>query len=828
MQFYRALPTLVSDVRFAWRQIARAPLFSGVVIVVIALGIGINAGLLTALNAVVWRPAPGIEPDSKLARLTPTASRRDDTNRRGEISLSYPDIQELRAQRDVFTDVAAWRSAWRAVDFGGGAETVAVTYATANYFRVLRVAMAAGTGFPEGVDQSAAPIVVIGHSLWMANFGGSPDAIGMTIRVMNQPFTIVGVAPPFFTGVNVTSLGRASIWIPLGARALLEPSAKDALSRRDAVSLQSVARLASGVGAGDVSRLTAPLAARVGREDPIAHRELAIGAERLTGMQGGRGDTMETIAAFFIVAGLIVVITCTNVSALLLGRAAARRREVAVRISLGATRLRIVRQMLTESLVFALTGALLGLVLYVTTIKIAYATIPEVTFGLEPAPATFLFAAFFALATTIAVGLAPALHASRVGVAEAIKSSGTHAIRRARLQATFVVVQLACSQPVLVVTSLVLADLRAAATDGSDHAPASVLVMDSELQRLAPAGEPTPAARDSAAKANRGIYELMRRRLQEIPSVQSVAISTSGGGATFEAEDAERGRIELEIQQVHVSPDYFSTLGIPLVRGRGIGEPDDRAGALGVVINDAAARRMWPAANPIGKRLVRRARADGERPTTLEVIGVAGSLSYQGDRTTPLLFAPLANATSVDNATLAVRMSGSGDARVLVPAIRAAVREVDPLATVGDVATLATRYAARAREETLSNAASFAVGAAALLLASLGLYAIIAFAVAQRTREIGVRLAVGATPGDIVRHFARDGLKVTAVGLAIGLPVTVVGIRLVQANVLGFTLQNVSAVLLVVPVLLIIAGLASWLPARRAGRVDPLISLRSD
>ena len=833
---------MAGDIRFALRQIARTPLFSSVVIAVIALGIGINAGLLTVLNTYAWRPAPGIPPDSRLARLKPAAVSATSGRERAS-SLSYPDIQDLRGQRHVFTDLAAWRSMPLPVDFGSGAEAVVGVFATGNYFRVLRVALAAGAGFTADADASVEPVAVIGHSLWITHFAGSPNAIGKTIRVMNRPFTIVGVAPPRFPGVNVANMDYATIWMPLGVSAMLEPATPDALVRRDATSLQGFARLAPGVDARDVDRLTAQLAARIARDEPTAHRRLSIRAERLTGMRSDSSDTHETILAFLIVAALIVVITCTNVSALLIGRAVARRREIGVRLSLGATRLRIMRQMLVESLVFALAGGVLALLLYAASVKIAYATIPEIIYGLEPEPATFLFAAFFAIATTIAVGLAPALHASRVGVGEVIKNSGTQGIRRARLQATFVIIQLACSQPVLVVTSLVLVNLRAAATNASDRAPASVLAMDSELRTPLPSGgQPTPAARDSAAAVNRATYDLIRRRLQDIPGVQSAAISTSGGRASFEAPDA--ATTDTEIFQVLVSPGYFATLGIPLVRGRTIGGEDNRPGATGVVVNEETARRLWPGVNPVGKRLVRRPGADDAStmldpqsiilrpgalmPRNLIVIGVAGSLSYEATRTTPMLFAPIANAASMWNASIAVRTFGTGSARAILPAIRAAMREVDPLAAVGDVATLAERYEARAREETLSNAGAFAVGVAALLLASLGLYAIIAFGVAQRTREIGVRLAVGATSADVVRQFLRDGLNVTAIALAIGLPITVAGIRVVQAQQVNFTLRNAAAVMLVVPVLIAIAALASWLPARRAGRVDPLIALRSE
>ncbi len=838
MALFGFLPTLAGDVRFALRQIARTPLFSGIVIAVIALGIGINAGLLTTLDVYAWRAAPGIKDSPRLARLTATVARKE-SGGPAAVSLSYRDVQDLRGLRDVFEDVAAWQATALAADFGDGARSVMTSYTTANYFRLLGVSMAAGTRFPDGADESPEPIVVIGHSLWQAHFDGNPDAIGSTIRVMDRPFTIVGVAPPLFAGVNISSMGSNAIWIPLGARPLLEADANFP-ARRDAMSLRAAARLADGVAADAVAPLTAPLAARIAREDPAAHRNLAIHAERLTGMPRESRNTSETIVSFILVAALIVVITCTNVSALLLGRAVARRREIGVRLSLGATRLRIVRQLLTESLVLALAAALLGLLLYVIAVKVAYATIPGVIYGLQPEPATFAFAAMFALITTIVFGLAPALHASRAGINEAMKNGGTHAVSRSRLQALFVIVQLACSQPVLVVTSLVLADLRPGAGAGAGRAPESVVTMSSEVFRPATPGQSALETQDAAGSAGGPVLGLVRQRLESVPGVASAAISAGGGRGTFEATGAAGDRISTEMAQVNVSAGWFSTLGVPILRGRGIGTGEDRAGSLAVVVSKDAAQSLWPGEDPIGKRLIRRPRvvdpsmsfriqgaSPGDTTTSLEVIGVAGAAPYEDEPGTPRVFAPLSNAGMVWTATIAVRSSGP-DARALVPGIRSAIREVDPFATVDDEATLAEQYAGREHETAQSHLAAFAVGTAALLLASLGLYGIIAFAVAQRTREIGVRLAIGATPGDVVRHFFRHGVLVTTIALAIGLPVTLAGIQMVKANLLGFTLQNVTAVLLVVPILILIAVLASWLPARRAARVDPLVALRSE
>ena len=567
-------------------------------------------------------------------------------------------------------------------------------------------------------------------------------------------------------------------------------------------------RLAPGVRPADVSRLTATLAARITQLEPEQHRRFTLEAVRLAGMEQEDSGTRELVFAFFFIAALVVLITCTNVSALLLGRAVARRREIGVRFALGASRLRIIRQMLTEALILGAAGALLGVVLYTVAIKIAYATIPEVIYGLDPTPTTFFWAAVFALIATVTFGLAPALHASKADIGEVIKNSGTQSIRRGRLQAGFVVIQLACSIPALVVTSLVLIDMRRGMNDNA--APASVLTMYSDVM-----GRP--------ATANATFLRVVQR-LAAIPGVQSVAIDAPFAVVWGQQEPPSFGPGP-RIQQVQVTPSYFATLGVPLLRGRAIGAGEDQPGSLVAVVDEEVAARLWPGESAIGKQLIRRSEPDGAT-TALTVIGVAGRAPYDDVDRAPRVYVPFLTGSSQYGVHIAVQTVG--ESRPFIPVIRAAIREVEPLATVGSVSTLAEQYAGRRREAVLANLAAFGVGAAALLLASLGLYAIIAFAVAQRTREIGIRLAIGASAGDVVRHFFKGGIKVTAIGLVIGLPVTVAGILVVKASLIGFSVRNITAVMLVVPVLILIAALASWLPARGAGRVDPLDALRSE
>jgi hypothetical protein len=522
----------------------------------------------------------GIEPDDRLVRLTPMAARGQG-NHVGEVSLSYAELQQLREQRQVFADVAAFQSADLGVDLGGGTEVVLVTYASDNYFRSLRVATTAGTALPDGGERLASAVVVIGHSIWMNDFGGSSDAIGKTIRVMNVPFTIVGVAPPRFVGVDVDQLGKAAIWIPLGARALIDPKAGGDPTAPNAFRLSGFARLARGVKVGDVMGMAAPLAAHFARENSQLNSRYEIRAEPLNGMTVNDRGTKELMAAFFIVIGLIVVITCTNVSALLLGRAVARRREIGVRLSLGATRFRLVRQMLTESLVHALAGALLAMVLYIVSMKIAYATIPELIDGLQPSVTTFAYAAAFAFATTIAFGLAPALHATNADIGQVMKNSGAHAIKTFA-NPSHLRHHPARLQPAGAGRDIVRARGRSRQCADRRRQGSGVRCDDvgaafsAECRRHGSRHQRFESARNARADS-------APRRPDS--GVKSAAVTHQGeSSGSMRSAPTRPARTRCRRDRCTSRPIKFSTTGVPMVRGRPITREDDHRGSAVVVV----------------------------------------------------------------------------------------------------------------------------------------------------------------------------------------------------------------------------------------------------
>ena len=818
---------LTADIRFAFRQFSRAPLATATMIGVLSLGIGANVALFGVLHSMTRRPAPGIPPDDALIRIQAWSRSRPGRPRDAR-SLSYAEFQDYAAQRQLFAGVAAWSTSTIALGTGSlddPATPAVAHYVTGNHFDLLGIRLVIGAGLPRTQPDSlpADLVAVINHRIWEHDFGRAPDVLGRTIRINDVPLTVVGVAPPRFAGVDA-STSEQKVWVPLGARRILEGGGGIEHMRADSAALHAFARLTPGVDASQAMPVVRSIAERY----PLLRTTSYRPYERSTTVaplrannQSPDGDT-EAVVGRLVFAGialLILAITCTTVSSLLVGLAIARRHEVAVRVSLGASRARLVRQFLTESAVLATAAAVVSLALLWLIAQLIQAGLRDIdlAFGWQ----TITFAFGFAIGTAVLFGLSPALHATRAGVSRALKDSSAAIVSsRSRLQQSLVVAQIALSQPLLLGLVAFIGLVSSERADTGRTSRDRIVVVTF--------GEPSGGgARGEAPAALRGL----RERIARLPDVHA-AVMDNGSGITSDYAVHAADRVPDETfhsfraRGSEIPPGYFDVLDIPLARGREFLPDDVRASPAPVIIGSDLAEDLWGSANPIGRRFIR---ARQGREDERVVIGVfdADRAGRMDERFGQVVFVPLNDAIRGHLVgTLYVRTRTP--AEPLIPTLRALARDEAPRVPLRTIETMASRDArARAGNRQLSGMGG-AGGVLALLLSAIGLYAVVAFAVAQRTREIGIRLALGARQLQVISIFLRTGFKLSLIGLVIGLPIGFVAVRLL-IRLLETELAHLSWLAAGVGILVIaVAALATWFPARRAAMVDPLIALRSE
>ncbi len=820
------METLTRDLRYAVRMLFKSPGFTLVALLTLALGIGANTSVFSLLNAALFRRVPAAQPD----RLVWVAGTAADGRRFRD--LSYPEYRAFREHTSVFAGLLAYAGNWLAL--GSGAEPARVygLVVTANYFDLLGLRPAQGRGFlPDEDDPATAqPVVVISDRLWRRQFGRDPAIVGKSVTVNGRSFTVIGVGPEGFTG---TELGApVEMWVPMGVQPLAMPTQPRQLTEDGAWWLRVVGRLKPGVAVAQADAAVRTIAARRAREDP---RLLEHAAAVVTPISGGldpanRREALPILVLLMLVPGLVLLIACANVANLLLSRAAARRREVGVRLALGATRGRLVRQLLTESMVLSLVGGAAGVLLsfWITDLVMALARAPE---ELASAPVTDVRVLVFTLGLTVVTGmvfgLAPALGATRADLVPALKDeTGTvsHANRRSRLTNAFVVAQVALSLVLLVVSGLFLRSLKKA-TDvdpGFDARHAAALSLDLGLQGY------------TAERAGL-FYRQLAERAAAIPGVRSVSLASVaplsgtmwGTEVELEGEPAATGR-EARARSAYFSaiwPQFFRTLDIPLLAGRDFGAADVRGAPPVVIVNETFARRSWPGQNPVGKRL----KLWGDDEPFREVVGVARDSKYDEltEDPRPFLYVPERQMTTVPQAmTLLVRTAG--DPASAVGPLRSLLHEMDADLPLFDVRTLERQILDRLDKERGASSLLGIFGALALVLASLGLYGVMAYAVAQRTREIGVRIALGAARRDVLGLFVREGLRLCLIGVAVGVVLAAGLTRIVARFLYGVTPTDLLTFIAVALLLTGVAALASYVPALRAARVDPMVALRAE
>jgi putative ABC transport system permease protein len=806
-----AVRTIVQDVHYAARMLRRQPGFTIVAVLTLALGIGANSAVFTVVNGVLLRPLPYRDPDrlvvllfGRPGRTTPWFS-----------PLNYRDFVDRSA---AFQDAAAFTPVTSNLTGLGDPERIDGASVSWNYFNLLGVTMRAGRGFVEAEGSGDGDAVVIGEGLWRRRLGADPGAIGTTIRLDGRARTIVGIAPG-----DVALPAKAEFWRPL----IFTP-ADLAPRSRGAQWISVVARLKPD---GDVAQSTAAL-------QTVAAR-LAVEYQRINGgttalavplHQRMVQNVRQTLLVLLGAVGFVLLIACVNVANLLLARAQSRAREVAVRAALGAGRARLIGQFLSESILLGLLGGAAGLAaaFWCTKALVALgpASIPrlsEVTIDLRVLAFTFATA----VGTSVLFGLMPALSASGGALAQFIGSAGRGAVGPggSRPRRALVVGEMALAVVLLVGAGLLIRSYQQLQQVSPGFDPDRVVTFNLSL----------PEARYPTAAQISAFTTTLVSQLQAEPGVEAAAavfgLPFAGGfsaSTSFrdpskpDSEDSPTAGMRI------VSPDYFRTMKIPLVAGRLFDQHDDESAPEVVLINQQTARRFFSATNPIGQQVrigVRLAR--DARSNSKTIVGIVGDVKYGrlDAETPPELYLPYAQH-AVDEFTIALRTAG--DPMAFAPVLRREVAAIDRELPVAKVEPMTAVIGASIAERRFTMFLLSAFAAVAVALAAIGIYGVLAYLVSQRTQEIGVRLAIGAAPGDVARLFLREGARLAIVGLAAGFAGAAAVARALSTLLFGVTATDPATFAAVAGALALVALAAAYVPARRAARVDPMAALRCD
>jgi len=809
------MDTLLQDLRYALRSLLKTPGFTLAVVLTLSLGIGANTGIFSMINALLLRDLPQVTRPNELALIGRTADNQ------GFDTFSYPDYVDLRNQSRAFQGVAAFTTVPVHVTGTGATERARGALVSENYFAVLGTSPAHGRFFAPDEDQPGNPVqvVVLSAGLWQRAFGGRSDIIGQSIRLDNHPFEVIGIAPAGFQGINRGD--QLDLFLPLAIQPIAMPEFGSFITNRESVWLRLFGRLGPGASLARAKTELSGFAVQLAASSPN-RKGWGVTAAPTVGFDP---FTQANIVSFLrLLQGaviLVLAIACANVANLLLVRSAARRKELAIRASLGAGRGRILRQLLTESAVLAGLGGIGGLLLAYWGSDLLK-TLPALQLAggvdLSPDGRVLVFTLAIALAAGVLFGLLPAFYTARSDLSGELRQSAEIGRPRGtRLRGALVVTQVAVSLVLLVAAGLFVRTLRNAyAVDPGFATDVLVAQLDLGLQ-----GYDEPRGRR--------FYEQLLRDLEVLPGVRSasLALNRPFGGGFDTRIDAQGALIDAEhrgyrTDRNSVSPSYFETMGITILRGRGFTARDVATSPPVAVINEAVAEQLWPGQEAVGKRFVR---TWGGPP--LEVIGVARDAKYRNlfEQRRLTFYQPL---TQDYQAALVVHLRPTGDPMALAGPLQHAVRALDPDLPVYRIQPLAERLAGSLGQQRTAATLIGGFGALALLLAAIGLYGAIAYSATQRTREFGIRIALGAQTPDVLRQVLREGMMLGVLGLAIGLVGAVAITRVLRSQLFGVTPTDPLSFTVVSLLLLVVVVVASLVPAKRATRVDPMVALRSE
>lgn len=851
------MSTLLQDIRYAIRVLLKAPGFTAVAVLTLALGIGANTAIFSVLNSVLLRSLPVSHPE-ELALLTdPDSHGGWFGSQGGERSmLAYSEFQYLHDHNEVFSKLFAADSQLPDIDIAignssasGGAqkETARVRLVTGEYFDVLGLHPAAGRFFTPNVDRvrGGAPIAIISYAFWKSRFALDPSALGKSIQIRNNSFEIVGVTPPSFFGETV---GEApDLWIPITMQDaiypgtdLLSPSPQGLVNQH--IWLQVIGRLKPGISITQanvginivfkrlIESLMGPETTDKQRREFLDERlKVQSAVHGASTLHEAFGDPLKFLMAL---VGLVLLIACANVANLLLARGAARQREFVMRLAIGADRSRLVRQLLTESLLLAIVGAGVGILLAFWADALLLRMVGGVANGpesiqlsLQPDARVLGFTLLVTVLTAILFGLFPSLHATRLDLSSRMKSSasggaGESSKRGLPLNKSLVVAQVSFSVVLLIAAGLFVHSLSNLSRVKLGYNRENLL-----LFRV------NAAAGGYKGPATTRLYQDLLARISAIPGLRAVAVSHNGLFSDSESGDpiAVEGYTpkqgdEMDSQIDMVGPGYFSTMGIPILLGREIG-PQDAAGERAAVVNETFVHRFFPNTNPIGKHI--RDTYPGN-PGDCIVVGVAADAKYRSlrEKTPPRLYLPLFNNPLWEQTTAVYEVRTFADSMSVSAALRSAVQEIAPSVPSISIRTMNGLVGDTLQTDRFIEQLSGFFGLLAIVLASVGLYGVMAYTVARRTRDIGIRMALGAAPSAMLWQVLRESLALAAIGIVIGVPIALAGTHLVRSMIFGLGLADPIVIVAAALLLSVVASLAGFLPAHRASRVDPMVALR--
>jgi len=810
---------LLQDIRYGLRMLGRNPGFTAVAMLAIALGIGVNAGIFSVLNGAALRmlPVPSAEQVVSVDQVFHGDVTR---NTHGEETLfSWSEYQVYRANNHVFSGLLAYEPFLSATLAGGRARQLYGQMTSCNYFDVLGVHPAEGRGFVE--SDCAAPgaggVAVLSNELWQTTFGAEASLIGKRVILNRTAFTVIGIAPPGFGGTEPIP---SSFWVPITMQAALEPD-RNFLGDANVSWLAMLGRVKPGVTVGQVKADLGVIAARIDQQHPGRATTLAIRRASFLGRPEEHNFVMGAAAVILVGFGLVLLIACANVANLMLARATARQKEIAVRLSVGASRWRLIRQLLTESVLLALMGGALGSVLafwsfqWISSFVIAHLPpgVPPLAFNLTPDARVLGYALILTLITGVVFGLAPALQASRADLNAALKGvdGGIGGQSSGRLlRHSLVAAQVAVCMILLIAAALLLRGLYFAQTVDPGFAMNGITVVSMDLHAQGFKDEPAAA-----------FEQRLKRKVAALPAVDGVAEA----GVTPLSENHRArdysipGKLdEYTVEDNAISQGYFSMLEIPIVRGRDFTEAEVQSGANVAIVTETTARKFWPGEDPIGKIL----RENGK--TDLQVIGVAkdAQVSHLGETAKLYIYLP---AGPKEQSRLSLMILGGGGFAAVAAGVREAASGLDPDVVV-EVTRLEDNLELWRTPSRIVAGLAGSMGTLALLLASIGIYGVVSYAVSRRTREIGIRMTLGADGGDVMRLMLRQSMRPVLIGAAIGIA-GCAGISWVLSSMLfGVSARDPIAFVFVPAFLLGIALLASYVPARRATKVNPVVALR--